>query len=178
MSFKQRFISAVTLVFAIVAFTTFVSAQDTTTQPQDSTTKQEKREHKFGKEGKRGNKRGGDKMMMHGLRQLNLTDAQKEQLKGIMESNHKANQGTHEEMRGLMMKKHDGIITAEEQTRFDELKTQMKASAEQTHSAILAILTPEQRTQLEQMKEQMKQNREEHQKMRQNQPKPDTQQDN
>ena len=177
MSFKQKFISAVTFVFAIVAFTTFVSAQDTTTtQPQDSTTKQEKRERKFGKEGKRGGHRGGK--MMHGLRELNLTDAQKEQIKGIMETNRTAHQGTHEEMRGLMMKKRDGIITAEEQTRFDQIKAQMKASAEQTHNSILAILTPEQRTQLEQQKEQMKQKREERRKMRQNQPKPDTQKDN
>lgn len=177
MTFKQKFISAVTFVFAIIAFTTFVSAQDTATQPQDSTTKQEKRDHKFGKEGKRGGHRGGD-MMMRGLHQLNLTEAQKEQLKGIMESNRTANQGTHEEMRGLMMKKRDGIITAEEQTRFEELKNQMKASAKQTHDSILAILTPEQLAQLEQMKEQMKQKFEERRKLRQNQPKPDTQKDN
>ena len=177
MTFKQKFISAVTFVFAIVAFTTFVTAQDTATQPQDSATKQEKRARKFGKEGKHGNKRGGD-MMFHALQQLNLTDAQKEQLKGIMESNRTANQGTHEEMRGLMMKKRDDIITAEEQTRFDELKNQMKASAKQTHDSILAILTPEQRTQLEQQKEQMKQKFEERRKLRENQPKPDTQKDN
>jgi Spy/CpxP family protein refolding chaperone len=181
MSFKQKFVSVVTFVFAICAFTTFVSAQDANpTGQQDSTTKQEKREgfgkRKFGKEGKRENKRGGK--MMHGLKELNLTDAQKEQVKGIMESNRTAHQDTREELRGLMMKKRDGIITAEEQTRFDQLKTQMKASAKQTHNSILAILTPEQRTQLEQQKEQMKQKREERRRMRQNQSQPDTQKDN
>lgn len=177
MTFKQKFISAVTFVFAIVAFTTFVSAQDNSTQPQDSATKQEKRERKFDKEGKRGGHRG-DKGMLRGVKELNLTDAQKEQLKGIMESNRAANQGIHQEMRGLMMKKRDGIITAEEQTRFDQLKSQMKASAEQTHNTVMAILTPEQRSQLEQMKEQMKQKREERRKLRQNQPQPDSQKDN
>lgn len=167
MSFKQQFISAVTFVFAIVAFTTFVSAQNTNpTGQQDSTTKQEKRgdygKRKFGKEGKHGGK------IMRGLKELNLTDAQKEQIKGIMDSNRTANQATHEEMRGLMMKKRDGIITADEQTRFDQLKTQMKASAKQTHDSILAILTPEQRAQFEQQKEQWKQKREERKKMQQN----------
>lgn len=176
MSFKQKFISAVTFVFAIVAFTTFVSAQDTTTQPQDSTTRQEKSERKFGKEGKRGGHRGGK--MMRGFRELNLTDAQKEQIKSLMETNRTAHQGTHEEMRGLMMKKRDGVINAEEQARFVQLKSQMKASAEQTHNSILAILTPEQRTQFEQQKAQMKQRREERRKLRQNQPQPDTQNDN
>ena len=175
MSFKQKFISAVTFVFAIAAFTTFVSAQDTNIQ-QDSTTRQEKREHKFGKEGKRGGHRGG--MMMRGFRELNLTDAQKEQIKSLMETNRAAHQGTHEEMRGLMMKKRDGVITAEEQARFDQLKAQMKATAEQTHNSILAILTPEQRTQLEQQKAQMKQRHEERRKLRQNQPQPDSQKDN
>ncbi len=181
MKFKQKIVSAVTFLFAIVTFTTFVSAQDTTTQSQDSTTKQEKREdfgkNKFGKEGKHGDHRGGNRMF-RGLHQLNLTDAQKEQIKGIMESNHTANQVTHQEMRGLMMKKRDGVITAEEQTRFDTLKSQMKASAEQTHNSIMAILTPEQRAQFEQQREQMKQKFEERRKMRQDQPQPDTQKDN
>ena len=54
MSLKQKFISTVTLAFAIVAFTTFVSAQDTTTtNQQDSINKQEKRERKGRGEGRR-----------------------------------------------------------------------------------------------------------------------------
>ena len=185
MSLKQKFISTVTLAFAIVAFTTFVSAQDTTTtRQQDSVTKQEKRERKdfgrreggnrkFGKEG-RGDKHG-DKMMMRGLSQLNLTDAQKTQIKSLMETSRTANQGTHEELRGLMMKKRDGIITADEQARLGELKAKAKASAKQTHSSILAILTAEQRTQLEQLKEQRKQKMEERRQMRQNRQTPPTQ---
>jgi protein CpxP len=177
MSFKQKFISAVTLAFAIVAFTTFVSAQDTstTTQPQDSANKQEKRERKgfgrrggerkFDKEGSGGKHRGSK---MRGLEQLSLTDAQKTQIKNLMESSRTANQGAFQEMRDLKMKKRDGVITTEEQARMQQLKTQLKASAEQTHSSILAVLTPEQRTQLEQIKEQHKQQRKEHREMRQN----------
>nr|MBA3633515.1 Spy/CpxP family protein refolding chaperone [Acidobacteriota bacterium] len=168
MSFKQKFISAVTLAFAIIAFTTFVSAQDiSTTQPQDSESKQQKRERRgFGKRGERGDKHRGGKM--HGLEQLNLTDAQKTQIKSLMESSRTANQGTFQEMRDLKMKKRDGIITTEEQARMQQLKTQMKATAEQTHSSILAVLTPEQRAQLEQIKEQHKQQREKRREMRQN----------
>ncbi|CAN5686524.1 hypothetical protein BH24ACI2_BH24ACI2_09640 [soil metagenome] len=187
MSFKQKFISAVTLAFAFVAFTTFVSAQDTsTTQQQDSANKQEKRERKefgrrggerlFDKEGRGGKHHGGK---MRGLEQLNLTDAQKTQIKGLMESSRTANQGAFQEIRDLKMKKRDGIITTEEQTRMQQLKTQLKASAEQTHSSILAVLTPEQRTQLEQIKEQHKQQREKRREMRQNgQTPPEQQKDN
>ena len=172
MSFKQKLISTFTLVFAFAALTTFVSAQDnTTTAPQDSATTNMRPEGRgygrrnFGREG-RGDH--GGKMMMGALSQLNLTEAQKTQIKSIMDANRTANQGTHEEMRGLMMKKRDGSITADEQTKLEGLKQQAKASADQTHSSILAILTPEQRTQLDQMKVQREQQMKERRQMRQN----------
>lgn len=167
MSLKQKLVSTITLVFAIAAFTTFASAQNTTTQTQNSVKKQQKSERgnferreggrRFGKE-KHG--RGGDRMM-HGLNRLNLTDAQKTQIKSLMEANRAANQGTHQELRGLMMKKRDGSITADEQARFETLKAQAKASAEQTHNTIMALLTAEQHAQLNQMKAERKQKMEE-----------------
>ncbi len=183
MSFKQKLISTVTLVFAFAALTTFVPAQDTTTTtPQNSAAmnmRPEGRNHgkrKFGKEGRGGH---GSKMMMGALAQLNLTDAQKTQIKSVMEANRPANQGTREEMRGLMMKKRDGSITADEQTKLEGLRQQAKASADQTHSSILAILTPEQRTQLDEMKIQREQKMNERRQMRQNRqsasPSPSTQ---
>jgi hypothetical protein len=49
MSFKRKFISAITLTLATVAFTTFVSAQDAAKQ-DDSTQKMERRENRgFGR---------------------------------------------------------------------------------------------------------------------------------
>ncbi len=182
MSFKRKLISTVTLALAVGTFSTFAAAQDssTSTTPQDSmnTNTRPAREgygrRKFGKEG-RGDH--GD-MMMGELHQLNLTDAQKTQIKTLMETNRASNQGTFQEMRGLMMKKRDGSITAEEQTRLDALKTQSKAAADQTHNSILAILTPEQQTQLAQLKEQRKQQMMEHRQMRQNKQTPPSTTDN
>ena len=169
MSIKQKLISTATSFVAVAAFATFAAAQDTTApQSSDSVAPQPKTERgygnregfgrgKFGKEGRGG--KHGDEMMMGALRQLNLTDTQKTQIKSVMDSNRAANQGTHEEVRGLMMKQRDGSITADEQSKLKEYRAQGKADAEKTHSAILAILTPEQRTQLDQMKEQMKEKR-------------------
>ncbi len=174
MSFKRKLISTVTMAVATVAFTTFVSAQDAP-KSEDSMQKQERREGRnFG--GKRGGKRmrggkhgGGDRMLMRSLGKLNLSDAQKEQTRSIFET-FKTSTGTQrEEMRGLAMKKRDGIITADEQTRFKELKTQMRTFGEQMHNSILAILTVEQRTQLDQMKEEIKQKMQERRQNRQNQ---------
>jgi diphthamide synthase subunit DPH2 len=117
-------------------------------------------------------------MLMRSLGRLNLSDAQKEQARGIFENFKKSSGTQREEMRGLAMKKRDGIITAEEQTRLQELKSQMRASSEQVRNSILTILTAEQRTQLEQMKEEMKQRRQERRLNRQNRQQTAPSQDN
>ncbi len=175
MSLKRKFISAITLALATVAFTTFVAAQDT--NKQEDSMQQEKFERRggkrgFGRKGMRDGKHGGDKMLMRSLGQLNLSDAQEKQTRVIFE-NFKNSTGTQrEEMRGLAMKKRDGIITAEESARFKEIKTQLKASGEQMHNSVLAILTAEQRIQLDQIKEEMNQKRMERRQNRQNQQSP------
>lgn len=178
MSFKRKFISAAASALAAVAFTTFVSAQEATTQPSDSTQKQEMREGRgkrgFGGRGMRGGKHGGDKMMMRALGQLNLSDAQKEQVRGISENFKTSTQTQREEMRALGMKKRDGIITADETARFKDLRTQLKASGEQMHDSILAVLTAEQRTQLDQIKAERKQKMLERRQNRQNKTAPST----
>lgn len=177
MSFKHKLISAFTLAFAIVSFSTFAAAQDTSVKPEGSMQKQEKGERGgFGKRGSRGmhdgggmagEKRGGDKMGMRGLRGLNLTDAQKEQTRGIFDKYKTSSQPQHEEMRGLMMKKRDGIITADEQARFKELRAQTKTSTKQMNREVLNLLTAEQRTQLDQMNEERRKKGEERRQLRQ-----------
>ncbi len=172
MSFKRKLVSAATSALAVVAFTTFVSAQDTNTNKEnDSMQRQEMRER--GRGGKRGGKRmrggkhgGGDKHLMRSLERLNLSDAQKTQVRTISENFKTSTQTQREELRNLGMKKRDGIITADEQARFKEIKMQLKTSGEQMRISVLAVLTAEQKTQLEQMKEAMKKRKEEHQNRR------------
>jgi Spy/CpxP family protein refolding chaperone len=182
MSFKRKFISVVTLALTTVAFTTFVVAQDTNKQ-DDSMQQQKKFERRggkrgFGRKGMRGGKHdGGDRMLMRSLERLNLSDAQKEQTRGIFENFKTSTETRREEMRGLAMKKRDGIITTEESARFKEIKTQLKTSGEQMRNSVLAILTAEQRTQLDQIKEEMNKKRMERRQNRQNQQSP-TVQDN
>ncbi len=177
MSLKRKIISAATSALAVVAFTTFASAQDTTTQPTDSAQQQQQRQerrgkHGFGSRGMRGGKHGGDKMMLRALGQLNLSDAQKQQLSVINENFKTATQTQREEMRALAMKKRDGIINADEQARAKELKSQLRASGEQMQTSILAILTAEQRTQLDQIKAERQQKMIERRQNRQNQTAP------
>lgn len=177
MSLKNKFFSVITLAFAIVGFTTFAPAQ-TTEQSTEGLQKQRKFERRAKGErgmhkGMKGGRHGG--FAIRGLARLDLTDAQKTQIKGIFESQRVANQPFHQEMRSLIQKKRGGAeLTEADKARFGEIRTQMKASAQQTHNSILSILTVEQRQQLEQMKQEMQKRREERKQFRQNRQRPTT----
>lgn len=158
MSLKSKLSSIITLAAAIVAFTTFALAQET--PPQDGVQKQERKawgKHRGGRDGFRG---------MRGLRGIELTDAQKEQLKVIHETN-KPDEATRQEFKTLHQAKRDGTLTAEQTERLKTLKEQSRARHEQVQLQIQAILTPEQRQQLEQQKEEWKKKREERRMLRQ-----------
>lgn len=172
MSLKNKFFSALTMAFAVFAFSTFVSAQETTKTDSDNMQKQEKREwRKDGKRdgmgkgfrrGGRGGRRGG---FMRGFRDLNLTDAQKQQIKTIMDAN-RPDQASMEEMKTLFEAKRNGTLSADQKERMKTLKQQSREKGAAIHQQILAILTPEQLQQLEAKKAEMKQRREERKQRR------------
>ena len=166
MSLKRKIISAIISAFAVVAFTSFVSAQDADKTQQDSTQKQERRERRDGmKRGFGRGHRGGGKFM-RGFEQLNLTDAQKEQIRGILEAN-KPDAKNFEEIRPLMEAKRNGTITAEQQEKLKAFREQAKQKHDLVKGQIHAVLTTEQKAQLEKIKEEWKQKREERKQMRQ-----------
>jgi periplasmic protein CpxP/Spy len=133
---------------AVVAFSSFAYAQDAKPTDNQDSTKLEK------SVGKRGQKHGrhGKNATMRGLKELNLSDAQKVQVKSLKERNKVQFQPQREEMKTLASKKRDGIITADEEIRLKELKGQMKANGQKSREEVMAILTPEQKSRFEQMK--------------------------
>ena len=150
MSLIRRVFSAVTLVFAVAAFSTFVAAQDRPEGPPSP-----KMEGKMGKSF--GERRGKHKGMHRGgilrsLRRIDLTEAQRTQIKGLMESHRAGFASQHDEIRALMEKKRSGTLTEADTARLTEFHNQMKASSEQLKNSITALLTPEQIAKLEQMK--------------------------
>ncbi len=157
MSLKSKLSSIITLAAAIIVFTTFASAQETPPAPQDGVQKQEKKAW-----GKHRGFRGG----MRGLRGIELTDAQKEQIRVIHDGN-KPDEAAMQELKTLHQAKRSGTLTAEQTERLKVLKEQSRARHEQVRQQILAILTPEQRQQLEQQKEEWKKKREERRMLRQ-----------
>jgi protein CpxP len=116
--------------------------------------------------GKRGGMRGG--MGMRGLRALDLTDAQKEQISGIMETARTVNEPLHIELKALKEKRRGGTELAETDiARLKEIKSQMQQSREQTENTILGILTVEQRQKFDLQKQERQQRREEFRQRRQ-----------
>lgn len=173
MSLKNKIVSAFTLAIGIAVFSTLTFAQDTkttTTAPEkvertkrgDGHFKGENGDRKFGREGRM--RRQGMMRMMH---DLNLTDAQKAQIKSIRESN-KPDEATRTEMRTIFESRKAGTeLTAEQKDRLKALREQGRAKAQSIHEQIMGVLTAEQKAQMETRKLQMKQRMEEHRKMRQ-----------
>lgn len=189
MSLKNKFFSIVAVGLGVVMFSTFTMAQDKNTKSPEKSEKHEKGERGFGKgnfdrkghEGRRGHRRmrGGMKGgmrgdMMHGARGINLTDAQKEQIKAFRQAN-RPNEAMIVEFRSLMQAKRVGTLTAEQTSRAKELMNQRTSNAKALHAQIQNILTAEQKAQIEQKKLEMKlrmEERKQNRKQRTDKPRP------
>ncbi|HVF89905.1 MAG TPA: Spy/CpxP family protein refolding chaperone [Blastocatellia bacterium] len=124
---------------------------------------------KEGRGGKWGHRdgRGGDRLMGRGFGQLDLTDAQKAQMKQIRETQQQTLQPLKQELRA----KRQEIRKASEGGAFDEalvrqklteiapLEAKLMAEQFRAHQEMLSVLTPEQRSKLDQMREQFKSKR-------------------
>ena len=85
---------------------------------------------------------------MGDLNRLNLTDAQRQQIRNIRQS-HRDNEAVRNETRELAQARRDGNLTAEQRNYLKHLREQRRAETERIQQQILNILTPEQRRQLE-----------------------------
>ncbi len=168
---KTIFTRALALVglTALVALSAFAQ---TTTTPNDGAgqtgqpgTGREGRTGKHGGEGgMRGGMRGGGRQGMErrALNRLNLSEAQRGQLRDIEARYAQGFKARREEMRQLMELRRDGgTLTPEQQERAAKLRTELRESGERMHAEVLALLTPEQREELKQMREEGRARREE-----------------
>ena len=165
MSLKNKFFSAITAVFAVAAFAAFASAQDA--PAKENVERQEKRVHRERGDHGRGMRDGKRHGGMRGLMGIELTDAQKQQIRLIHDSN-KPSETVMKELQAIRQTKRDGgTITAEQKDRMKALRMQAREKGTQVHQQILAVLTAEQRQQLETRKEEMRNKMEERRQMRQ-----------
>lgn len=168
MSLKRNFSFFLTAVAGAVVFAGSAMAQETTApKADDKAGHHQKGDRKFGR-GQFGHHRFGKHRGFGGgmmFRDLNLTDAQKEQIKQIREAN-KPNKADFEAIRPLMEAKRSGTITADQEAQLKAFRDARQAKAQTVRDQILAVLTAEQKATLELKKAEMKQKREEFKKNR------------
>ena len=153
---RIKFASVTLALGLLTAFGAVVQAQQTGTQNPN--------------EGP-GQKRGEDRGFRRGpqrdggfdpgfLRELNLTDDQKQQVRTIIQQNFANSKTTREELRQLGEKRRQGTLTTEEEARARTLHEQIRASMKETETKIASVLTPEQKAKLEELRKERKGNHE------------------
>jgi protein CpxP len=161
MIIKNKFFSFLTIVLGITAFSAAAFAQDASAgkadkNKADKVFKGERwGDRRMGRGfGPRWAMRGGMRGMF--LRQLDLTDAQKTQIRAIREAN-KPDPAVMMEMRELRKAKFEGTITPAQEARLNALRDQQIAKMRSVRDQINAVLTAEQRAKIEERKQMMEQ---------------------
>ena len=162
MSLKLKLTTTFALAAGVLLFSTGAFAQDTSPANPMTTDKAEKPfkggrglgRHKMGR---------GD----HGMfRDLNLTDAQKEQMKQIREAN-KPDEATMAQLKAIKDARKAGTaLTPEQEQQMKSFREQHRAKAQSVHDQLLNILTADQKAQLEKNQAERKTRMEEFRKQR------------
>lgn len=131
-------------------------------QGQDGQAKQHAGRHGFGRQGHFG--RHGRGMGFGAFRGLNLTDAQKAQLKQIGQNHSESTKALRQELRTQMQSLRQAnqgdtfneALVAQKLAESAGLRAKLMGEHFKMRQEMLAVLTPEQKTQLEQRREQFK----------------------
>jgi Spy/CpxP family protein refolding chaperone len=139
-------------ILALGVFAGAAMAQDTTTTPNTDAQKQDKfqRRGRLGRQGDFGpGMRRRPEAMLRMFRDLNLTDAQKGQIKTILESN-RPDQASQDQLKALReVRKSGGQLTTEQKQQLKAVRQAQKANMQSVHEQIMNVLTPEQKAQLD-----------------------------
>lgn len=103
---------------------------------------------------------------LRALRQINLTDAQRQQARLIRQNHIESTKAQREELRKLLGQARTGTLSAEQQARAQQLRQQLIEGRKGVHAQMQNVLTTEQKAKLEEMRQTRRANRKElrHQK--------------
>jgi Spy/CpxP family protein refolding chaperone len=85
------------------------------------------------------------------LRQLNLTDQQKQQVRSIIQTNLQSTKAQRQELRQLTRQWRQSTLSSDGLARANELRKQLREGREAMRGQLTGILTPEQKAKLEEM---------------------------
>lgn len=153
--------SLITVLGTIFAFGTLVVAQQTQTQTPapDNSGQFKSRSERLAARGERRRRREGMEHRGgagHLMRELNLTDEQRQQSRAIMQRRLASTKTQREELFQLREKRIAGTFTAADEARAKALRQEMRASMEGVRTEMEGILTAEQKAKLEQLKQERK----------------------
>lgn len=137
--------------FSVTAFAQ--ESQSTTSAPNAQPPRDEKMPRR------RMMRRHARMRMFGALRQLNLTDAQKQQAHSIVSANAESTKAQRDELAQLRRKFREGTLTDDEKAKAKELRQQLHASRQNARTQLAALLTPEQKTKLDEMIKNRRENR-------------------
>ena len=159
------------LGFSLILASVAVAQQ---TQPQSSTTPEARmkaRSERLARRGELGKRRAGMRHRGatggHLMRELNLSDDQRQQARAIMQRRLAGTKSQREELFSLREKRIAGTFTADDQARAKALRQEMRAAMEGSRAEMERLLTAEQKAKLEQLKQARKSRMEERKKRRQ-----------
>ena len=101
------------------------------------------------------------------MRELNLTEQQRQQRRAIVERRLESTKAQREELQRLGDKRRAGTFTAEDEARAKALHQELRRSMEGIRGEMDAVLTAEQRAKLDELKSERKQRMEQRLKERQ-----------
>src|SRR5216683_2658936 len=142
------------LTLAVMVLLTALGAAVQAQKPQPSTQNQTpgNETRRFGRGEERRGMRHFGRGPLGALRELNLSEDQKKQVRAIIERNFESTKSSREELRTLGQKRFEGTLTPEEQARAKELHQQMAESMKNAMTDVQGILTAEQKTKLEDLR--------------------------
>lgn len=154
MALKSRTLPILSTIFGVALLTSAAFAQETA-PPTQSPSKADKvfKGDKIARKGFGGRhgKRAG-----FGLRGIELTEAQKAQIKSIREAN-RPDQAAIAEMKAIRGARRSGQeLTADQKARIQAMREQAGTKGKAVREQILAVLTPEQRAQIDARRTEMK----------------------
>lgn len=175
MSLRKSLFAVLGTILACVAIALAQEPQSQTPPPTDGTLRRdaiermEQHRERLGRregiEGRKGmGRRGGGG---HLMRELNLSEEQRQQSRAIMQRRLESTKSQREELFKLREKRIAGTFTAEDETRAKALHQEIRTAMEGVRTEMAGVLTAEQKTKLEELQKERKARMEQRMKERQ-----------
>ena len=144
--FLRTKLSVAGLAVSLSAFGGVALAQQTQSSVQNPAGTQQTRQAGMAR---RAMQRRARQPMFRALRQLNLSDQQKQQARSIIQTNLQSTKAQRQELRQLTAQWRQSTLSPDGLARANELRKQLREGREAMRGQLSGILTPEQKAKLE-----------------------------